>query len=284
MVVLLACVSAVCFGVAIVTSKLGLRDLDARAGAATSIPTATLLFLIAAPFAWHVASYDLPALALFALVGLFFPSLVTLLTFASNDRLGPILTSTLSGTAPLFAVGTAALLLAAPIPPRALLAAMGVLFGIALMSGTSAGLLGDKPGWALLLPILGAVLRGLAQTLAKAALILWPYPFEGSLFSYVISSVVVMVAGSPHRMEKPKTSLRGRAWFALTGLLNGSAVLMMYAALNQGAVATVAPIVAAYPLVSTLLGGACLPGETVNLRVVAGVAITAAAIAFLVSG
>jgi drug/metabolite transporter (DMT)-like permease len=45
----LACLSALCFGTALVTAALGLRSLDARSGAAISIPTATLVFIATYP-------------------------------------------------------------------------------------------------------------------------------------------------------------------------------------------------------------------------------------------
>jgi len=85
---MLAGVSAICFGSALVTAKFGLRTVDARSGAAISIPTATALLVLAAPFALDVSGFTLAAALIFAAVGIFFPAVVTLLTFAANDRLG----------------------------------------------------------------------------------------------------------------------------------------------------------------------------------------------------
>ncbi len=45
----LAVSSSLWFGVALITSRIGLRSLDARSGAAISVPTATLLFALATP-------------------------------------------------------------------------------------------------------------------------------------------------------------------------------------------------------------------------------------------
>ena len=44
---------------------------------------------------------------IFVAIGLVFPALLTLLTFASNRALGPVVTSTLGNLAPLFAVALA---------------------------------------------------------------------------------------------------------------------------------------------------------------------------------
>src|SRR5256885_2143469 len=137
MPVALACLSALCFGSALVTAKLGLRGIDARGGAAISIPAATVLFAAAAPFALQTNGLRLDAVLIFALVGLFFPALVTQLTFQSNDRLGPSLTATVSSAAPLFALGAAALLLGERIPPNALAASCAVVAGVAILSWRS---------------------------------------------------------------------------------------------------------------------------------------------------
>ena len=56
-------------------------------------------------------------LPIFIAIGLFFPASLTLLTFASNRALGPVITSTLGNLAPLFAVATAVILLHEPLHP-----------------------------------------------------------------------------------------------------------------------------------------------------------------------
>ena len=72
---------------------------------------------------------------------------------------------------------------------------------------------------------------------------------------------------------KPTVTRSAAIWFAATGILNGSAVLLMYAALNMAPVWMVAPAV-----VST----AVLRDEKLSLRAAAGAGITVAAVAYLV--
>jgi len=272
----LAGVSALFFGSALVTAKLGLRTLGARAAAAISIPTATVLLLVAGPFTVDASAFSMTAALLFALVGLFFPALVTLITFAANDRLGPSLTGTVSSTAPLFALVAAFLILGERIPARALVAAVGVVAGVALLSWRG-GVMVRRALW---LPLSGAALRGLAQVIAKAGLALWPNPFAASLVGYAVSTGVVLAANRIGRAPTPLTRA-AIAWFALTGVLNGAAVLLMYAALSAAPVSLVAPIVAGYPLV-TVTASAILREEPLNGRVLAGAALVVAAIAYLV--
>jgi drug/metabolite transporter (DMT)-like permease len=274
---MLAGVSAVCFGSALVTAKLGLRRIDARSGAAISIPTATGLLILAAPFALDLTGFALAAALIFAAIGIFFPAVVTLLTFAANERLGPSVTGTVSSTAPLFALFAALLLLGEPIPVRALVATAGVVAGVALLSWRGGSLMRR----ALWLPLAGAALRGLVQVAAQAGLALWPNPFAASLIGYGVSSVTVTLAArGRQRRREPSAVL----WFMATGLLNGLAVLLMYAALAAAPVALVAPLVAGYPLVTVLLGAVALREEALRLRALAGALLVVIGIAYLVAG
>ena len=277
----LAALSSICFGVALVTSRIGLRSLDPRSGAAISIPTATVLFVLIAPFVFEAHAFDLEAAGLFALVGVFFPAVVTLLTFRSNEQLGPTVTSAVSGTAPLFALGAAALLLDEVIPSRAAVACVLIALGIALLSwrrGAARGFTGSALAW----PLAGALLRGVAQALAKLGLALWPNPFAAGLIGYLVSSVIVIGADRLAHKARPATNRRNVAWFVVTGVLNGAAVLLMYAALSRAPVALVAPVVAAYPLITALVSAAVLREERLTPQIVVGALMTVAAIVYLV--
>ena len=281
--VLLSVLSALCFGAAAVTSKVGLRSLDARAGAAISVPTATAFFALASPFTLEIAGFTLLAALLFALVGLFFPALVTILTFKSNDVLGPTVTSAVSGIAPLFALAAAALFLGERIPAEAAVAAVGVVVGVCLLSWNPKAVRPGFAGWALLLPLAGAMLRGVAQVTAKAGLLLWPNPFAAGLLGYCVSSAVVISADRLSRTRTKSPTMHSIVWFAITGVLNGGAVLLMYVALSKAPVSTVAPVVASYPLVTALVSGVALREEAMTRRVVAGAMVMVAAIVYLVA-
>lgn len=283
MALVLAMLSSLCFGVALVTGRVGLRTLDARSGAAISVPTATLLFAAAAPFALDTENFTVGGALVFVLVGLFFPALVTLLTFRSNEQLGPTVTSAVSGTAPLFALLAAGLLLDERVPVEASIAATAVVMGVGLLSWNQNAVRPGVIGWSMLWPIAGAVVRGLAQAGAKAGLLLWPSPFSAGLIGYSMSSATLLIASRFGRLLRPRPTKRSVFWFAVTGMLNGSAVLLMYAALNSAPVSAVAPIVASYPLITALVSAAVLREERFTLRMMAGSAVIVAAIVHLVS-
>ena len=266
-----AALSAALFGAALVTTHSGLKYLEAAAGARVSIPAATLLFWLLAPFA-DLAGWQLAAIGIFALVGLFFPAAVTLLTFEANRRLGPSVTGAVGSTAPLFAVLGAALFLGEALGVRELSATSLIVLGSVLLSGLQGADTRAQRHGAMWLPWTAAALRALAQVLSKAGLTLWPNPFAAALLGYTVSSLAVWTATLGQPVTR-KFHRRGAAWFAATGILNGVAVLCLYRALNTGTVILVSPIVATYPLFTLILSAIFLREERMSKTLVGGVAL-----------
>lgn len=278
-----ALAAAALFGGALVTTYSALKHMDALSGARVSIPTAALLFWLGSPLqdlsGWHGA-----AAAVFALVGAFFPAAVTLLTFAANQRLGPTVTGSIGSTAPLFAVVGAALFLGEPLGMRELAATGVIILGTtALVRAGSAGT-ESGPRATLWLPWSAAGLRGAAQLLSKFGLLIWPNPFAATLIGYSLSAVAVWAVPALGRgNDKFAINRRGAAWFAVTGALNGGAVLLMYHALVAAPVYLVAPTVATYPLFALVLSALVLRGEPVNITRIAGVALTVGGVVLLLA-
>src|SRR5712675_1643225 len=106
--IVLALASALCFGLALTLTQFGLRDATPSAGAAISIPTSTLLFVVAAPFGLAGSSPQWAAVPVFAGVGLLFPAAVTLITFEANRRLARKSRSGFRGSARVLLAGRAA--------------------------------------------------------------------------------------------------------------------------------------------------------------------------------
>lgn len=277
--VLYAVLSAALFGSALVTTHSGLKYLDAASGARLSIPSATLLFWLLVPFV-DVTGWQTAAIAIFVLVGLFFPAAVTLLTFEANRRLGPTVTGSIGSTTPLFAVLGAALYLDEELGLRELCATVLIVLGSVALSRLRVADTQEQQKGALWLPWTAAALRALAQVLSKAGLVLWPNPFAAALVGYSVSSAVVWAAalGRRTRME---FNWRGAVWFAVTGILNGVAVFCLYRALNTSAVVLVAPIVATYPLFTLILSALVLREEPMSVMLFTGVGLTVAGVIVL---
>lgn len=282
--VILAFAAAACFGLGLVLTQFGLRHMPAAAGACISIPTTALVVWMASPWALHSSGWRLDAIGLFALVGVFFPAVVTLLTFASNQRMGPTVTGTAGGTAPLFAIAGAVLFLGERLTLAATFGAMAIVAGVGLLTWQPANMVRRWPPRALLLPLAAACLRGAAQATTKIGLLLWPNPFAATLIGYTISSAVVATGLRWHPGSSArKFSRRGILWFAVVGLANGAAVFMLYAALNHGSVVQVAPIVATFPVFTLILDLLLLREERLTAARLAGVGLTVAGVVVLLT-
>ena len=279
-----ALLAAALYGTALVTTHCGLRHMPALAGARISVPSAALLFWLLSPFFLDAAGWQLQAVVLFALVGLFYPAAVTLLTFVSNRRLGPTVAGTIGSTTPLFAVLGAALFLGEAPGVRELAATAVIVLGTMALSKPVVGGTPEAARNALWMPWSAALLRALAQVLSKAGLALWSSPFAAVLIGYSVSAAIVWSAGrlAPGN-RAAEFNRHGAAWFALTGIVNGAAVLSMYHALTTGPVQVVAPVVATYPLFTLALSALLLRHERLDARMIGGVALTVAGVVILLA-
>jgi drug/metabolite transporter (DMT)-like permease len=279
--VVIALLAAALYGTAYVTTHFALRHMDALAGARVSVPSACLLFWLLAPAldwsAWHAT-----AVAIFALVGLFYPALVTLLIFAANRRLGPTVSGAIGSTTPLFAALGAAVFLNEMFGAAELAGTVAIVVGTMALSRPSDGTGGRVRGGGLWLPWSAALLRSGAQILSKAGLVLWTSPLAAVLAGYTVSTAVLWGSGLFRPVRARASFTRsGVAWFAVTGILNGCALLATYWALATGPVHVVSPVVAIYPLFTLLVSGILLRRESLTPRLLAGVALTVAGVATL---
>ena len=186
--ILFAFASAAFLGAAVVTSQLGLRTMEPLSGAAVSVPAFTLLFLLLSPILLAGEPVVWRGLPIFAAIGLFFPASLTLLAFASNRALGPVITSTLGNLAPLFSVSLAVVLLHEPLRAVQVAGLAIAVIGAVIISVTRPRDLGHWRSWALLLPLAAAFVRGVVPPIVKVGLEIWPSPLWACLVGYVMSS------------------------------------------------------------------------------------------------
>lgn len=282
--VVIALCSAACFALALVVTQAGLRQMAPLAGAAISVPSATVLFWLVAPFSIDLGSIAWRPVAIFAGVGLLFPAAVTILTFVANRRLGPTVAGTLGNLAPLFAV-LGAFIALGERPAMAQLGGLVVIVvGVLLLSWPSGASGAPRwPLWALLLPLAAAAIRGAIQPAVKAGLMLWPEPFAAGLIGYSVSSLVVLAVAA-RAGALPAVTRHGAMVFAGVGLCNGLAVLLLYVALRGGPVSLVSPLVATYPLFTLAFGAVLVRAEPPGVRVLAGVVLSVAGVMLLLAG
>ena len=283
--ILFAFASAVFLGAGVVTTQLGLRTVEPLSGASISVPCFTLLFLLLSPLILHGETVVWAGLPIFAAIGLFFPAMLTYLTFASNRALGPVITSALGNLAPLFAVTTAIVLLHEPLRLGQLVGMVIAVIGAVIITVARPRDLGDWRNWALLLPLGGALVRGVVPPIVKLGLEIWPSPLWACLIGYIMSSSVVLAV---QRIRKgsfvPEAPRSGRFWFAVTGISNGLSTLTLFAAVRNGPITLVAPLVAIYPLVTVILSAIMLRHIAITARIVLGTVLTVAGVALVLAG
>jgi len=269
-------------GAAMVTTRLGLRYTTPLAGAAIGVPSTTLIFWCLAPFLLDTSGFNLTAAGVFALVGLFFPAAVTLLTYTGNQRMGPTITSSVSCTTPMFALFGAIVFLGEALSAGNVLGTAAIVLGMLVLTWSGGARPRNWPLWAIALPFAAAAIRALAQVLTKAGLALWESPYAAGLIGYTVSAAVILTAA---RMRGPREpgDRRATPWFVATGLLNGGSVFLMYVALAKGQVRVVSPIVATYPLFTLVLSMLLLRQDRITLRVAAGAVLTVAGVALLLA-
>jgi drug/metabolite transporter (DMT)-like permease len=283
--ILFAFASASLLGAGVVTAQFGLRTVEPLSGAAISVPSFTLLFLLLSPLLLAGEPVIWQGLPIFVAIGLVFPALLTLLTFASNRALGPVVTSTLGNLAPLFAVALAVILLHEPLHALQFAGLVIAVAGAVIITITRPRDLGGWRSWALLLPLGGALLRGVVPPIVKLGLEIWPSPLWACLIGYVMSSLVVLTV---QRVRKGSFAVNapwpGRFWFAVTGICNGLSALTLFAAVRNGPITLVAPVVAIYPVVTMLLSAMVLHHVRITPRIVAGTVLTVAGVALVLVG
>jgi drug/metabolite transporter (DMT)-like permease len=283
--VLLALASATLLGVGVVITQFGLRTIHPLSGAAISIPAFTLCFVLVSPILLHGDTIEWRAVPIFAAVGLVFPSVLTLLTFAANRALGPVVTSALGNLSPLFAVALAVTVLHEPMRPFQFIGLFVSVAGAFLLSVTRTADMRDWRTWALLLPLCAAFLRGVIPPVLKIGLAIWPNPIGAGLFAYIVSTITVLC------IERIRTGrfivqgpLEGRLWFALTGVVNGVGTLLLYAAVGAGPITVVAPVNATYPLVTMGLSALVLSNVRITPRLLLGVGLAVGGVVLILIG
>jgi drug/metabolite transporter (DMT)-like permease len=282
--VILALVSALCYGLGLTLTQFGLRDVPPAAGAAISIPTSTLLFVAASPIGLAGTTPAWTALPIFAAVGLVFPAAATLITFAANRRLGPVITGSLGNLAPVFAVLLAFVLLGEPLRLGQMLGLAIILAGVLVLTGLRVRPNAGWASWYVVLPLVTAALRGFIQPVIKLGLAIWPSPYAAVLVGYLVSAAVVVTALRLRTGRwRPTANARGLRWFAGVGACNGLAVLLMYAALARGPVSIVSPLVATYPLVTVVASALARHAVENQIRVTLGAALTVAGVGLLLA-
>lgn len=282
---LFAIAAAALFGLSLNLAQIGMRHMPAALGSMISIPTAAALFWASSPWTADFSGWRNDAALLFAATGLFYPALVTILTFEATRFLGPNVTAAMGNLAPVVAVGAGVLWLGEALGLRQLAGVAVLVAGVTMM--TTNRNWGDTtwPLWALGLPLTASLLRGFGQPLLKVGFGWWHNPVVATLLCYASSATVVIVVGLLRKKASAASfTPRGVAWFMIVGIGNGLATWFGIEAVARGPVSLVAPVVASYPLFTLVIGSVVLRRVKVSKAQSIGVALAAAGVMILVLG
>lgn len=268
---LLALAAALLFAVAIQLTRRGLQHLNSRAATLVTIGTATMLHWAASPW-WLERHFWLsPAVVLFAAIGLFRPFLSANLAMAGTRYLGPTVSSTLAATSPLFGVALGVILLGERLGGAVVLATLAIVAGVAALSWKG-GEARAWPWWALALPMGAALLRSLAQALAKLGMETLPSPYFVGLVGYSVSFLLALAYHRRNPVGYASVVVSpGFKWMVAAGALFGLAIFSLNSALNCGRLVVVAPIVACSPVFTMLLGLSLFRERSLSRRAVLAV-------------
>lgn len=283
--IILGLASAAFLGGGLVLTQFGLRSIHPLSGAAISVPSFTIVFLLLSPLLLRGQTIEWSAVPIFAAVGLVFPAVLTILTFASNRALGPVVTGALGNLSPLLSVGVAVALLHEPLRVPQFAGLIVAVIGVFTITVTRTDDMRDWRTWALLLPLGASVVRGVIPPIIKVGLEVWPNPIAAGLTGYIVSTLTVLA------LERVRTGrfmvrapLAGKMWFALNGICNGTGTLLLYAALGSGPVSLVAPLYATYPLFTVGMSLLFLGNVRITFRLIAGTLLTVGGVVLILLG
>jgi drug/metabolite transporter, DME family len=251
--VVFALVSAFLFALTNHLQSLGLRGSDARSGSLVNIAAGAVMYWLLAPFYLEGWYWFTGACALFALVGLFRPSLSSAMALSSIQYMGPTLTSALTACAPIFGALFALTLLGEQLTPRIAIGTLAVVAGCAVSAYRKQGVLRDWPLWTLILPLGAAFVRASGHAGTKLGLEDVASPSFAVLVGNTVSLVVATIA---FRIEGRTFTgdLDSHKWFIAAGIAAGLSLHFLNSALQMGTLVSVIPIVSASPVFTMLLG------------------------------
>ena len=270
--VLLSLLSAFLFALGAQFQSLGLVHMDSRSGAAITISTSAMLYLLVSPFFLNLEYLLEPAILIFVLVGLFRPAVSANLALAGLKFLGPTLSSPLTSTAPLFAVGLGIIFLDEVLNFSITIGTLVIVLAIMMLAKKDGKISSGWPLWALALPIGAAAIRALAHVLTKVGMEEIPDAYLAGLIGFVVSAIVTLIIHKSRRVSS-SISLKnpGTKWFIGASACFSLAVLSLNTALYNGQVIQVIPIVAASPIFTLLLSIGIFRQEVITKRIVLAV-------------
>jgi drug/metabolite transporter, DME family len=277
--IVLSLVAAFLFALGAQFQNLGLAYMDSRRGAAITISTSAMLFLLAAPVFLEIEHLLNPAVLIFVLVGCFRPAISANFSLAGMRYLGPTLSSTLTSTAPFFGAALGVFWLGEDLTWPVAVGTLAIVFAIMLLSIKRGGVAASWPLWALAFPVGAAAIRSGAHVFTKIGMESVPDAYVAGLVGFVVSAIITLCIHKARRDAQPIAwRCRGTRWFMGASCCFSLAVISLNNALHVGQIIQVVPIVAASPVFTLMLSVLIFRREKITTRVIGSVFIVVSAV------
>ena len=244
--IILALLSALFFGFNIILVKMGMNRNPNPWNAILTFSSAAFVLWLFVLFV-DSAMPSLLAALLFAVAGIMAPGVSSIMNFESVRRAGVSITTSLVGTAPLFATVLAIALLKERINAEIAFGTLLIVSGIALLSWFRPKAhvqLSD-----LILPLVAALFIGVASVISKFGLNISNVPFSGiaiAVTAGVASQLAVIV--SRKKIGAISRGFHEAKYFVASGIFAGFALASLFVALSKGNLVVVFPIANTQPL------------------------------------
>jgi uncharacterized membrane protein len=271
-----ALLAAFCFGLNAVLVRKGMRD-------STPVTATLTVAAVQVTVLSSILLFDLPevnwnALIYFILAGFFAAILGRTMNYLSIDKLGVPISTSLTGTNPIFALILAVLFLGESVTMTTVLGTLLVVVGIALMSGW--GSENNCKIRDLIIPLASAFFYACSSAVRKIGLNIQPESVLGAVVGAVTSliayPILLRLSG---RSGEFKLSRKALPWFIGGGIATSTAWIGMFTATQVGTVSVVSAIIGANPLFGLLLSAMMLRDtERITRKVVLGSALIVLAV------
>jgi DME family drug/metabolite transporter len=265
---LYALLAAFSFGLNAVLVRKGMRESTpvtatlVIAGVQVSVLSVLLLFDLP-EFNWTAVIY-------FILAGFMAAILGRTMNYLSIDKLGVPISTSLTGTNPIFAMIIAMIFLGESVSITTILGSLLVVAGIALMSGWGAD--SKLKAHDLIIPLGSAFFYAFSTVVRKIGLNILPEPLLGAVVgaatSLVAYPVLLRLMGRSGELKLSKNSI---PWLIGGGIATSMAWIGMFTATQLGSVSVVSAIIGANPLFGLILSVLMLRDtEKITKQIVAG--------------
>ena len=265
---LYALLAAFSFGLNAVLVRKGMRE--STPVTATLSVAAVQVVVLSIVLAFDFPALDWTAIGYFILAGFLAAIMGRTMNYVSIDKLGVPISSSLTGTNPIFAMILGILFLGERITISNFLGSVFVVFGVMLISGW--GSQNNVNARDLVIPIGSAFFYASSSALRKIGLNILPESVlgavVGALTGLIAYPVILRLMG---RTGEFRLSRKALPYLLFGGIATSLAWIGMFFATQQGSVGVVSAIIGSNPLFGLVLSALLLKDtEKFTLSIVAG--------------